>query len=349
MSKIRFTKELFICTMPSQWTEDYSKALRWMQVALGISVLLGVLKWVAYLMTDSTAIFSDALESLVNVFAGVFGIYSIWLSSRPSDRRHPYGHGKIEFISAAVEGVLVLMAGLTIMAEAVRHLYSPVQLQHLTIGIWLTAISAVLHFGTGYFLMKKGKLMHSPALESNGRHLRSDSFTSFALVLGLVLVNLTGWIWMDSLLAIFFGLYILKEGYEIVHSSMMGMMDASDDELMEQMVKVLNKHRKPEWIDIYNFRTVKYGSLLHTDCQLVLPYYISHREANDWVNLLDETLNRNSRPVELFVHTVPCEPIHCAHCSLQNCRFRSFPFESEFSWSRESLQKKKTSENISKT
>ncbi len=317
-----------------------------MWVSLGISIFLGVLKWVAFILTDSSAIFSDALESLVNVFAGVFGLYSIWLSSRPSDRRHPYGHGKIEFISSAVEGVLVMVAGFAIVIEAVRHLYKPTALHQLNVGIWLTAVSAVLHFAVGYFLIVKGKMIHSPAVESNGRHLRSDSLTSAALVIGLGVVHFTGWLWIDGLLAIFFGVYIIKEGYEIIHASMMGMMDASDDELLEQTVKIINQHRVPEWIDIYNFRTIKYGSLLHSDCQVVLPYYVTHKKADEFVNLLDKALNSGERSVELFVHTVPCEPIHCAHCTIENCSERKFPFESKFLWTRESIQKKKSSENI---
>lgn len=309
-----------------------------MKYSLMLSIVLTLVKVSAWWMTHSSAIFSDAIESLVNIAAGLIGLYSVWLSSKPSDAEHPYGHGKIEFISSAIEGMMVLIAGAAIVWQGTVHLIHPRPIDNLGTGMLLILISTLCHFGVGYFLIYKGRQYHSPSLESNGRHLRSDSFSSLALILGLGLIQLTGKLWIDSAVAIAFGIYILYEGFGILRLSFSGIMDETDNAIVDEMVTILNENRRENWIDIHNFRAIKYGSVLHIDCHMTLPWYILNKEAHAEAEKVDQLINEKlERKVELFVHIDPCLESSCRICQIKNCRERQHPAEEMLVWSRQSL------------
>jgi cation diffusion facilitator family transporter len=308
-----------------------------------VSVLLLTVKFVAYYKTHSVSILTDALESIVNVAAGFIGLYSLYIAAKPRDFDHPYGHGKAEFISAAIEGTLVVSAGAIIIYKAVQHLIFPVELKRIDYGILLVAITAVLNFVMGSIAHQIGKKNNSLALIASGRHLQSDSYSTLGIVLGLVLILVTGLKWIDGVVAILFGLLISYTGYKILRKSIAGIMDEADLELLEKMVEVLNKSRKENWVDMHNLRVIKYGSVLHMDCHVTVPWYLNMHEAHNEIDALSSLVrNEFGESMELFVHSDGCLPFSCKICNKQNCTERKHNFEKRIDWTPENiLQNKK--------
>ena len=202
----------------------------------GISVVLLVVKFVAYYTTHSVSILSDALESIVNVAAGFIGLYSLYVAAKPSDMDHPYGHGKAEFISAAVEGTMIGSAGAIILYKSIQQLINPVELAELDYGILLVGSTALVDLGLGYYCLRVGKKNNSAALKASGRHLQSDTWSTVGILVGLGLLYITGLSWIDSVVAACFGLFIIYTGYKIMRTSLAGIMDEADMDLLESMV-----------------------------------------------------------------------------------------------------------------
>jgi len=303
-----------------------------------ISVLLLVAKFVAYYLTNSVSILSDALESIVNVAAGFIGLYSLYVAALPRDQNHPYGHGKAEFISAAIEGTLILSAGAIIIYKAIRSFIAPVDLEKLDYGIYLVAAAAIVNYAVGFITERKGKNSNSLALIASGKHLKSDSYSTFGIITGLVLIYFTGKDWIDPVIAILVGIIIIFTGYKILRRSIAGIMDEADIELLKKIVDLLNKNKKENWIDLHNLRVIKYGSILHIDCHLTVPWYLNVQEAHDEVNALSSLVRKEfGELVELFVHVDSCEEKPCKICNKQNCNVRKHNFEKRIDWTLENV------------
>jgi len=308
-----------------------------------ISVLLLILKFTAYYITHSVAILTDAMESIVNVVAGFIGLYSLYLSAKPRDENHPYGHGKAEFLSAAVEGTLILSAGTVIIYKSVANLITPAGVQQVDYGIYLVALSAVINYAFGYLSVRKGKKNNSLALVASGKHLISDSYSTFGIIAGLLLLYFTKQEWIDSAVAIVFGIIIIYTGYHIIRNSIAGIMDEADKKLLTRIVALLNSNRQVNWVDLHNLRIIKYGTILHLDCHLTVPWYLNvheaHREIDSLANLVK---NEFGGQVELFVHSDGCLPFSCRICNKTDCRERQYTFEHRVEWTLENiLQNKK--------
>ena len=310
-----------------------------------ISVLLLVAKFVAYYLTNSVAILTDALESIVNVAAGFIGLYSLYVSAMPRDINHPYGHGKAEFLSAAIEGTLITSAGAIIIYKAVRSFIAPVGLEKLDYGIYLVAATAVINYVIGFITVRKGKKNNSLALIASGRHLQTDSYSSFGIIAGLLLIFITDYKWIDPVVAIIFGVIIIYTGYKILRKSIAGIMDEADIELLKKIVDVLNNNRRENWIDLHNLRVIKYGSVLHIDCHLTVPWYLNVNEAHTEVDALSSLVRREfGESVELFVHVDGCLPFSCKVCNKQNCNVRKHNFEKRIDWTLENVLRDKKHE-----
>lgn len=296
-------------------------------------ILLMLVKFVAWHLTRSNAVLSDALESIVNVAAGGFALYSLMLAAKPRDREHPYGHGKVEFISAALEGSLVALAGGLIIYRAIEAWLTGVEIHALGIGALLIAGSGAANLALGLVLRKRGRRAHSLTMEAGGVHLLSDAWSSAALVLGLMVIQLTGLLWLDSLFAIGFAIFIIWQGIRMVRRSVGGIMDETDMAVAEELVHIIDANRRPEWIDIHNFRVIKFGSTLHIDCHVTLPWYFTLERAHDEISELDALVNRNSgREVEFFIHMDPCIPTSCPICRIMDCPVREAPFVKRIPW-----------------
>ena len=299
-----------------------------------------LVKLFAYYMTNSVSVLTDALESIVNVVAGFFGLYSLQLSSKPKDVEHPYGHGKIEFISAAVEGVMVSVAAVFILFESVKNIITPVPLQQLDTGILLIAGVGVINLLLGLWCTRTGKKNNSLALQASGKHLLSDTYTTAGIVAGLVLLFLTGIPWLDSAVAILFGCIIFYTGFRIVRASVAGIMDERDNELLRKMIVALDSERSKNWVDIHNIRIIKYGSTLHIDCHLTVPWYLNVHEAHEEIDKLGHLVRKEfGDAIELFVHSDGCLPISCAICIKDDCPVRHHPFQRRIKWTVQNMER----------
>ncbi len=307
-----------------------------------ISVLLLAIKITAYYFTHSVSILTDALESIVNVAAGFIGLYSLYVAAKPRDQDHPYGHGKAEFLSAAIEGTMIGTAGAIILYKAIQHLINPVALQRIDFGIVLIAVTAVVNFAVGYYCLQTGKKNNSAALIASGKHLQTDTWSTIGIIAGLALLYFTGYTWIDSVVACIFGAYIIFTGYKIVRSSVAGIMDEADVKLLGRMVEILNANRRENWVDLHNLRVIKYGSVLHVDCHLTVPWYLNVNEAHNEIDALAALIRKNfGESLELFVHTDGCLYSQCAICSKQDCPVRQHDFAKRIDWTWENVSQNK--------
>ncbi|MBT9484613.1 MAG: cation transporter [Sediminibacterium sp.] len=304
----------------------------------GLSVILFVLKITAYYLTDSLAILSDALESIVNIVAGFIGLYSLFVASKPRDEDHPYGHGKAAFVSAAAEGSLIIAAGILIIYETIVNMLANHTVQQLDQGMWLVGATAVLNYIAGAICIKIGKKNKSLALESSGKHLQIDTFSTVGVLLAIGLMYLTHLYWIDKVIAFILSGWIMYNGYTILRKSLAGIMDEADEQMLKEFIQVLETNKKTNWIDLHNLRVIKYGDLLHIDCHLTLPWYLNIHEAHVEIDELSNLIKTNfGDAIELFVHTDGCLNFSCAICTKKDCEVRTQPFQQQLNWTIENV------------
>jgi len=307
--------------------------LRLQKIITAIAILLFVVKIIAWYSTNSIAILTDALESIVNVIAALIGLYSLYLSAKPKDYDHPYGHGKAEFISAAIEGTLIAVAGFIIIYEAITNLLHPHTLKQLDYGISLVAATAVINYVAGVICLRVGKKNNSLALVASGKHLQADTWSTVGIIAGLILLVATKINWIDSAVALIFSFVIIYTGYKIIRKSIAGIMDEADEELLKKMVIMLNGNRKENWIDLHNLRIIKYGGTLHLDCHLTVPWYLNVHEAHTEIDELSTLVKKEfGESMELFVHSDGCLDFSCAICTKTECTVRKHWFEKKVEW-----------------
>jgi cation diffusion facilitator family transporter len=300
---------------------------------LFVAVILFSIKIIAWYLTRSVAILTDALESIVNVIAGMVGLYSLSIAYKPRDTNHPYGHGKAEFLSAAIEGTLIMLAGVFIIYEAVNQLIHPHPLQQLNTGIILVAVSAIINFIVGLYAVKKGRENNSEALQASGHHLQSDTYSTLAIILGLFLIYFTHIQQLDSIVAIIMSVVIMIIGYRIARKSVAGIMDEADEKILVKVIDLVNTSRLPNWIDIHNLRVIKFGNVLHVDCHMTVPWYLNVREAHIEIDSLRKIIIREfGSSMEFFVHSDDCIGSCCPICIKTDCLVRQHPFSRKIYW-----------------
>ena len=309
------------------------KNIQIQRIVVIVAIALLIIKFLAYFLTHSVAILTDALESIVNVVAGSLGLYSLIVSARPRDEDHPYGHGKVEFISSGVEGTLIVMAGLLILYESIHALIDPRELHQIDYGLILIAVSALINYLMGAWCIRIGKKHTSYALVASGKHLQTDTYSTIGIIIGLVAIYWFKIMWLDSAVAILFGGVILFNGYKIVQESVAGIMDQSDQALLSKMVTLLNLHRKDNWIDLHNVRIIKYGSVLHLDAHITIPWYLNVHEAHNEIDALAGLVRKEfGDSLELYVHSDGCLDFSCSICQKQDCPVRKHPFQKKIEW-----------------
>jgi len=300
-----------------------------------LSVILFLMKMLAWYLTHSVMVLTDALEGIVNMVAGFLGLFSIIFAARPRDTNHPYGHGKAEFLSSAVEGTLIIIAGVVVIYEAILHLFIPHKLEDLNIGLLIVAISGAINFAAGKYAEAKGKKNSSLILVSAGKHLQTDAYSTVAIIIGLLLLVLTKnhWPWMDSVVALCFAIIIMITGYKVLRKSISGIMDEMDLPLLKEVIDVLQKNRKPEWVDLHNLRVIQYGSLMHIDAHMTLPWYYQVADADREIHVLESMIKSHfNNQVELFIHIDGCMPYQCKLCALPECPERKEPYQQQLVW-----------------
>lgn len=293
------------------------------------SVLLLVGKFIAFYVTNSVGILTDALESIVNVAAGFISLYSIIVAAKPRDVEHPYGHGKVELISASVEGILIMVAGATICFEGIRRFFYPIRITQLDVGIWIVAFAGAVNYVLGMYSIRVGRRYTSAALIAGGKHLQSDTYSSVGLVAGLLVLYWTGIVWIDSALALLFGSIILYTGIQILRATVANLIDKADLRVLKQILEELVMNRQEDWIDIRNMKMLKYGKTVFVDCNLTLPWYYDMRRGQKVCERMAELIARKfESSLRLCIHTDPCTESYCRSCILEKCRVRRHPFVS---------------------
>ena len=320
-----------------------SPTIRVQQWVVFTSIILFALKVLAYVLTDSVAILTDALESTVNVVTGFTGLYSLRLAAKPRDEDHPYGHGKIELISASFEGILILVAGLFIVYESLTNLIHAHPVSQLDTGILLVASTALINYLLGWWCIRTARKHHSVALEASGKHLQSDTWTTVGIIGGLLLLRFTGILWIDSAVAMIFAFVIIVQGGRIIRETVAGLTDEADAALLKRLIVALNLQKRENWVDLHNLRIIKYGSVLHLDCHLTVPWYFNVDQAHAEVDALDRLIAREfDQSLEMFVHTDAClPPVSCTVCPLLDCPARKAPFEGRLEWTLENVTNNK--------
>lgn len=295
--------------------------------SLVVSVLLLGFKFWAFQLTHSQAIFSDAMESIVNVIAALLALFVIYAAAKPADEDHPYGHGKLEYFSAAFEGGLISFAAFFILVEAIKQFWIGTRVHDLGYGIYITSAAGFINLLLSFLLSKMGKRFHSQALRASGEHLFSDFLTSCGVVVGLFLVNQTGWIWVDSLVAIIIGLYLGWTGFKLVRQSGGALMEEKDRDLLHHLNDLFNELKRPEVIQIHHVRIIRSGRFHHIDAHVVCPEFWDIAKAHQETNIFEhEIIDRYQYGGEIVFHIDPCRRLYCEQCEVQNCLIRMKPF-----------------------
>jgi len=297
---------------------------RWaIALSLLISLALLAVKFQAYRLTGSTAILSDALESIVNVVAAIFALGALVFAGRPADRNHPYGHGKMEFLSAAFEGGLIAFAAVLIVYEVVQALLYGVSLRALDTGVAVVLGAGLVNLALGVYLVRTGRRYDSITLVADGRHVMADFYTSAGIGVGLLLVRVTGFGWLDPLVAAVVALNLLWTGLRLVRQAAAGLLDEEDPALLGRLVDVLQPHLGEGVIRVHHLRAIRSGRVHHVDAHLVVPEFWSVERSHELAEQLGERVMKDlGVEGEMTLHTDPCHRIYCRMCDLEDCPIR---------------------------
>ena len=304
----------------------------------GLTVLVFVLKLITFFITHSLSVLSDTLESVVNIIAAIVGSYSMYIAGKPKDKDHPYGHGKAEFISAAFQGTLIIVVGCLIIYESIDSFMHPGTLHNLGNGFWLLIIIALINISTALYVIRIGNKNNSMALVTSGKLFLIDFFTTISVAVGVLILIVTHFQKVDSIIAILLGIWVVFDGYKILRASLAGIMDEADLALLENVIDEINANRNDQWIDLHNLRVIKYGSQLHIDCHLTMPWYLNVHEAHVVMDQFTDLIkSKFGDSVEFFIHIDGCMHFSCAICNIQNCEKRQHSFQKKLGWTMENV------------
>lgn len=306
-------------------------------LSLFVGLVLFFVKMFAFFLTDSKAIFSDAIESVVHIFATMVALYSIILSSKPADKSHLYGHGNIEYFSAGIEGLLIIIAAITIFYFSIIDLLGSPQPKKLDYGTALIAFAGIVNLVLGLHLIKTGKQTNSIALEADGRHILTDSYTSLGIVIGLLIVLATGLYIIDPIIAIVVALNIVYTGYKLIRESIGGLMMETDEELLLKITNVFGKVKEPHTIDVHQLRFWKSAEKVFIDFHLTLPYYYNVKQTHNIEEEITKTFTQEIPNSELRIHFDFCTSDLCKFCDLKSCSVRIYDFISAPDWDSDKL------------
>lgn len=302
------------------------------------SAFIFAMKVAAYYYTNSTAVLSDALESTVNVVAAAVALIVIRMASKPADEDHPYGHGKLEYFSAAFEGGLIFFAALMIIREALQSFFTGTRPQHLESGFLIMGLAAIFNLILGIYLKRSGEREKSEALKASAAHVLSDVWSTVGVLGGIGLIILTGWNWLDAAVAILVGFNLAYEGYKIARKSGGSLVDEADSEVLMDISQSLQKNRREGIIDIHQLRMIRSGRFHHVDAHLVIPEYWNILEAHKVCEDFESEVVRDyAFDGEIAFHLDPCKRNYCSHCNVNDCPIRRFPFETQIPFTVESL------------
>ena len=307
--------------------EDARIRLRAGLISLTVALLMLAAKYEAYRMTGSTAVLSDALESIVNVVAAVFALGGLVFAGRPADRNHPYGHGKIEFFSAAFEGGLIAFASVVIVYQVTRILIAGAEVRQISSGVVIVLATGLVNLVLGWYLVRTGKRYQSLTLVADGKHVIADFWTSAGVVVGLLLVQLTGLAWLDPVVALLVALSLMWTGFRLVRHAAGGLLDEEDPVLLSRVLNALQGYVGHGVIRVHHLRAIRSGRFHNIEAHLVVPEFWSVQKAHDVSeDVAARVIHDLGVEGEMVFHTDPCHRIYCSSCDLEDCPIRREPF-----------------------
>jgi len=274
-------------------------------LSIPVAILVFALKYLAYYLTGSVALYSDALESIVNVIAAIAALCAIWFSMKPADENHPFGHHKAEYFSAVLEGALIILAALLIIHQAWGALKYPRMLEEPMLGLAINLIAAIINALWAFLLIRSGKKHRSPALEADGRHLMTDVTTSAGVLIGLVAAIWTGWAILDPLIAIIVAMHILWQGWKVINSSVQGLMDVGVEvEETMRIRSIISAHAEGA-IEAHYLRTRIAGRVTFIEFHLVVPSAMSVGHAHIICDRIEDALRDEIENARVVIHVEP--------------------------------------------
>jgi cation diffusion facilitator family transporter len=301
-------------------------------ISLAVGIGMFITKMTAYFITGSVAIFSDAAESVVHVAATGMALFSIILSSKPADKTHLYGHGNVEYFSAGVEGFLILLAAGVIIFTAVGDIIAGPTLESLNIGVIFISAAGVVNLGLGFYLVRTGKKTNSITLVADGKHVLTDAYTSIGVLVGVILVMITGYLLLDPILAIIVAVNIVFTGYKLIRESVGGLMLETNPEMLKKISDKLISMKKNYWIDIHELRYWQSGDRTFIDFHLILPYYFTIEQSHKEEKIIDEELEKDFPNSQIKIHFDYCVPELCKFCGYDICKVRTEEKKINFEW-----------------
>ena len=290
------------------------------------TILLGV-KYLAYQVTASTAILSDTLESIINVSAALFSLGGLVVAGWPTDRNHPYTHGKTQYFTAVFEAGMIALAAALIIKEAGEAFVFGHQVRQVDFGLLVTIGAGLANAALGWFLFRTGKRYRSIALVTDGIHVLTDFWTSVATAVGLALVRATGLDWLDPVVAFMVGLNLVWTGLRLVRHAAGGLLDEEDTGLLERLLDAINTHLVPGVIRVHSLRAIRSGRFTHVDAHLVVPEFWTVEEAHEFSKAFEHRVLRSlGMEGEIAFHIDPCHRQLCASCEVDPCPIRVQPF-----------------------
>lgn len=264
-----------------------------------------IFKIIAGILSGSVSIISEAIHSGMDLVASFVAFFSVRHSGKPADRNHPYGHGKIENISGLVEGLLIFVAAGMIIIEAFKKIFEPLAIEQATIAIVVMIVSALINFAVSTKLYKVSKEEDSMALEADALHLKTDVYTSLGVGIGILLIKLTGFIILDSIVAIIVALLIIKEAWNLCKNAFDYLVDARlSDEEESEIEKVIRKHSH-EFIDYHKLKTRKSGNMKHIDFHITVDHQLTAKETHDIIGNLKKDMNKKFKNIRVNIHIDP--------------------------------------------
>lgn len=277
--------------------------LTWITILVGVCVLS--LKTAAWWITGSVALYSDALESIVNVAASLVALTALRIAARPADANHPYGHDKAEFFAAIIEGVLIVLAALSIFEQAWSAWWTPTRFDQPWLGIVLNAAATALNGGWAVVLLRAGRRLRSPTLNADGMHLLSDVVTSVGVAAGVSLAVLTGYVALDPIVAGATGAYVLWAGMTMISRSANGLMDAAPDPAIVDRIRSVVADAATGALEAHDLRTRHAGRLTFLDFHLVVPGSMTVSESHDICDRIEDALRAEMDHLVVTIHVEP--------------------------------------------
>lgn len=274
-------------------------------LSIVVAVAVMALKYLAFHLTGSVALYSDALESVVNVLTALAALLAVWISAKPADDNHPYGHAKAEYLSAVFEGVLVILAAIAIFREAYAAYLAPRELHQPALGIAINGVATVINAAWATYLIRRGRSWRSPALVADGWHLATDVFTSVGVIVGLVLATVTGISVLDPVLATLVAANILWAGYQIVRKSLSGLMDEAVEPAMEEHIRAIIRESGHGALQVHDIRASHAGRKTFIEFHMVVPGAMSVWEAHEICDRIEDALEAALEGTDVSIHIEP--------------------------------------------